>query len=119
MDSIEFAIASWHARTMASEGWPADWNDRKAGRGCPMCGTLGGGDNEHTVHVGELAFTEVRLERRSRLPGYCVVVWKGRHVAEPTELDESEAAGYWTDVLDVARALERQFNPMQLNLLTL
>jgi diadenosine tetraphosphate (Ap4A) HIT family hydrolase len=104
---------------MAQQGWPEDWHQRKAGRDCPMCASLGLGDNDHTVAVCELPFSEVRLERRSRLPGYCIVVWKFGHVAEPIELDHDAAAGYWRDVLDVSRALDTEFNPMKLNLLTL
>jgi diadenosine tetraphosphate (Ap4A) HIT family hydrolase len=104
---------------MASHGWPADWQQRKAGQGCPLCASLGRGDDDHTVAVAELPSSEVRLERRSLLPGYCIVVWKGGHVAEVTELDEAESAGYWRDVGCVAGALEAEFNPMKLNLLTL
>jgi diadenosine tetraphosphate (Ap4A) HIT family hydrolase len=92
---------------MAISGWPADWEQRKAGRGCVLCASLGDGDNDFTVAVAELEFCEVRLERRSRLPGYCVVVWKLGHVAEPTELDDDEAAGYWRDVVVVARCSPR------------
>jgi diadenosine tetraphosphate (Ap4A) HIT family hydrolase len=84
-----------------------------------MCASLGGGDNEYTVAVTELPFSEVRLERRSLLPGYCIVVWKFGHVAEPTELDDDAAAGYWRDVLSVTRAVEAEFVPIKINLLTL
>jgi len=44
-----------------------------------------------------------------------VVVWRGRHVAEPTELGEEEAAGYWREVLRVGAALERHYQPVKLN----
>jgi diadenosine tetraphosphate (Ap4A) HIT family hydrolase len=40
-------------------------------------------------------------------------------VAEPTQLDEDGAAGYWRDVLTTARAIETRFDPMKINLLTL
>jgi len=84
-----------------------------------MCASLGAGDNEHTLAVTELPFSEVRLERRSLLPGYCIVVWKFGHVAEPTQLDDENATGYWRDVLSVARAVQTCFDPMKINLLTL
>lgn len=84
-----------------------------------MCASMGLGDNDHTVVVAELTFSEVRLERRSRLAGYCVVVWKLSHVAEPTQLEPDAAGGYWHDVVAVARAIEIEFQPMKLNLLTL
>ena len=84
-----------------------------------MCASMGKGDNDHTIAVAELPFSEVGLERRSRLAGYCVVIWKLGHVAEPTELETEAAAGYWRDVIAVAGAVENVFQPMKLNLLTL
>jgi diadenosine tetraphosphate (Ap4A) HIT family hydrolase len=104
---------------MTDDEWPADWAERKAGRGCPLCPALGHGDNDYWVHVftGELA--EVHLERRSRLPGYCIVVWRHEHVAEPTDLDPVRAAGYWQEVLAAGRAVQEEFSPVKMNYLTL
>ncbi len=104
---------------MAPQDWPDDWDERKAGAGCPMCASLGGGDDERTLAVAELAWTEVRLERRSRLPGYCIVIWRHGHAAEPTELSAEGADGYWRDVVAAARALDAEFRPVKLNLMTL
>jgi len=36
-----------------------------------------------------------------------------------TELSEEEAAGFWRELLQVARAVEREFRPVKLNLLLL
>jgi diadenosine tetraphosphate (Ap4A) HIT family hydrolase len=44
-----------------------------------------------------------------------IVVWRGRHVAEPTELSDEEAVGYWREVLRVASAVERHFRTVKLN----
>ncbi|HEY7070513.1 MAG TPA: HIT family protein [Acidimicrobiales bacterium] len=104
---------------MTSGGWPDDWDERKAGAGCPLCASLGADDNEYSVAVAALDWIEVRLERRSRLPGYCIAVWRHRHVAEPFELVPEEAAGYWREVTSLARALEDEFRPVKLNLMTL
>jgi diadenosine tetraphosphate (Ap4A) HIT family hydrolase len=104
---------------MDERRWPADWEARMAGKECPLCTAIGRGDNDFSLHICDGAFSEVRLERRSQLPGYCIVVWKGRHVAEPTDLQPTEAAGYWQDVLEAGRAVQRQFNPIKLNYLTL
>jgi diadenosine tetraphosphate (Ap4A) HIT family hydrolase len=104
---------------MAHGGWPADWNDRLRGKDCPLCAALGRGDSAVSVAVAQLAFSEVFLERRSRLPGYCVVVWRDGHVAEPTELSEDAAAGYWRDVVRVGRAVEHHFSPVKMNYMTL
>ena len=61
-------------------------------------------------------YSDAYLQRASWQPGYTIVVWRGRHVAEPTELDEEEAGGYWREVLRVASALERRYRPVKLNL---
>jgi diadenosine tetraphosphate (Ap4A) HIT family hydrolase len=84
-----------------------------------MCASIGGGDNEFALAVTELAVSEVMLGRGSRLPGYCVVIWKGGHVAEPSELDAGRAQAYWQDVVTVGRALEKVFAPVKINYLTL
>jgi len=104
---------------MADRSWPDDWDERMAGRGCPLCAALGHGDNDYGVHVFTGDFAEVSLERRTRLPGYCVVVWRHGHVAEPTDLDPRQACGYWTDVLAVGRAVRAHFDPVKVNYMTL
>lgn len=100
-------------------GWPRDWADRMAGQRCPMCATLGKGDNDFSVEVftGEVA--DVYLERRSRLPGYCVVIWKRGHIAEPDDLDPGQASRYWAEVLAAGRAVRARFSPVKMNYLTL
>ncbi len=90
-----------------------------AGRGCPLCAALGQGDNDFSVAVITGEFAEVYLERRTRLPGYCVVVWRSGHVAEPADLDDRQACGYWREVLAVGRAVRAHFDPVKMNYLTL
>jgi diadenosine tetraphosphate (Ap4A) HIT family hydrolase len=104
---------------MAERGWPEDWDERMGGKGCPMCAALGRGDNDFWVEVftGEVA--EVHLERRSRLPGYCIVVWRHGHVAEPTDLGPGQAARYWEEVLAAGRAVRARFGPVKMNYMTL
>ena len=43
--------------------------------------------------------------------GYTHAIWRGRHVADPTELSDDEAAAYFREVLRVGRALERHYRP--------
>jgi diadenosine tetraphosphate (Ap4A) HIT family hydrolase len=52
-------------------------------------------------------------------PGYCVVIWRHGHVAEPTDVDADAAGQYWADVLAVSRAIESEFGPAKINLFTL
>jgi diadenosine tetraphosphate (Ap4A) HIT family hydrolase len=104
---------------MAGGGWPDDWDERVAGRDCPMCAALGRGDNDFWVHVFTGGTAEVHLERRSRLPGYCIVVWRHGHVAEPSDLDPQQAGQYWQEVLAVGRAIQARCAPVKLNYMTL
>ncbi len=65
------------------------------------------------IFAGDVA--DAYLQRADIQRGYSVVVWRGRHVAEPTELEPEEAAAYWLEVLRVGRALERHLEPVKLN----
>lgn len=84
-----------------------------------MCATVGKGDNDFAVHVSAGEVADVNLERRTRLPGYCVVIWRLGHVAEPTDLDPRQASAYWAEVLAVGRAVRTRFSPVKMNYLTL
>jgi diadenosine tetraphosphate (Ap4A) HIT family hydrolase len=95
--------------------WPSDWAERRRGTGCPMCGQGRPEENEYGVRVLAGRFSDAYLQRSSWQRGYTVVIWRGRHVAEPTELDEEEATGYWREVLRVGSALERHYQPVKLN----
>jgi diadenosine tetraphosphate (Ap4A) HIT family hydrolase len=70
----------------------------------------------------------VTLDRSRRSPrrrpariqlGYTLVIWRGRHINEPTELSEDEASLYWLDVLTTARALMEYYKPIKMNYETL
>ena len=53
------------------------------------------------------------------VPATPTSIWKGRHVAEPTELSPDEAAGFWSDVARVAKAVDEQYRPAKMNWLSL
>ena len=97
--------------------WPADWFDPKAGRGCLICGQDRAASEDPLgnprIFAGEHA--DAYLVREAVQRGYAVVLWRGRHIAEPTELTESELTSYWRDVLVVARALAAHYLPAQIN----
>jgi diadenosine tetraphosphate (Ap4A) HIT family hydrolase len=64
-------------------------------------------------YAGEVS--DAYLRRPNIQRGLTVVVWRGRHVAEPTELTAEEAARYWQEVLVVGRAIEDVLRPVKLN----
>jgi diadenosine tetraphosphate (Ap4A) HIT family hydrolase len=55
------------------------------------------------------------LRRSGIQRGLTVVIWRGRHVAEPTDLSDSEADEYWHELLTVGRALATVMQPVKLN----
>jgi diadenosine tetraphosphate (Ap4A) HIT family hydrolase len=65
------------------------------------------------IFAGETS--DAYLQRAGIQRGYSIVVWRGRHVAEPTELAPAEAAEYWLEVLRVGRALETHLQPVKMN----
>jgi diadenosine tetraphosphate (Ap4A) HIT family hydrolase len=98
-----------------SVSWPADWAERLGGKDCPMCAQGRPEEDRYGIRVQAGRFSDAYLQRASWQRGYTVVVWRGRHVAEPTELDGQEAAGWWREVLRVGSALERHYRPVKLN----
>src|SRR5262249_3666277 len=85
--------------------WDASFSALKRGDGCPMCGKPG----ETTPHGRRFMVGRVSDAYLGRYPvrrGYAYVNWRGRHVAEPTELRVEEAVEFWADVASAARAIE-------------
>jgi diadenosine tetraphosphate (Ap4A) HIT family hydrolase len=98
-----------------SGSWPADWAERVAGKDCPMCAQGRPDENEHGLRIQAGRYSDAYLQRTSWQPGYTIVIWRGRHVAEPTELDDAEASGYWLEVVRAASALQRHYRPVKMN----
>jgi diadenosine tetraphosphate (Ap4A) HIT family hydrolase len=95
--------------------WPEEFYARRAGTACPACEE---GRPEETPYgvryfAGEVA--DAYLVRADIQRGLSVVVFRGRHVVEPTELTGAEAAAYGGEVLRVARALLAVLEPVKLN----
>ena len=95
--------------------WPPDWDDLYTGRMCSLCQSLSEDDNAHSVLIRRGRHADVRIDRKSAIPGYCLVIWNGRHVAELGELTGEELAGYWREVVAVGGAIEAAFRPLKLN----
>jgi len=96
--------------------WPADWSERVRGKECPMCAE-GRPDEVHgNVRIATGRFSDAFLVRNDvGQPGYSVVIWRGRHVSDPTELSKDEASAYFDEVLRVGRAIEKHYRPIKMN----
>ena len=76
------------------------------------------GRPDETPHGARFFAGEVSdayLQRKNIQRGYSVVIWRGRHVAEPTELSADEAAHYWREVLEAGRRIEQHLEPVKMN----
>jgi diadenosine tetraphosphate (Ap4A) HIT family hydrolase len=100
-------------------GWGEDFEARRRGDRCPMCERLSQDENPHGARFFAGRWGDAYFGRRPVRPGYAYVIWNGRHVAEPTELDPEELAGFWADVATAARAIEGRFQPLKMNWMAL
>lgn len=99
--------------------WAEDWDARMAGTVCRFCREGRPDETSDGVRIYRGQVSDAYLPRRVVMPGYAVVIWRGRHVVEPTELTASEAAKYGRDVLLVGRAIQRHFRALKMNYATM
>lgn len=95
--------------------WRAGWAEQLQGDGCVLCGLIGVQESDWALRVFAGQWLDAYLPKSGSIPGYTVAVWNGRHVAEPTQLMLDEAAGYWRELLQVGRAVERCFEHAKMN----
>ena len=95
--------------------WPDDFVERKRGKDCPFCASGRVDEDRFGARIFAGDVSDAYLHRADVQRGYTIVVWRGRHVADPTELSDAEASAYWGEVLHVGRALERRYQPLKLN----
>ena len=80
-----------------------------------MCAAGRPDEDEYGIRILARPNSDAYLQRAAVQRGYTLVIWRGRHVAEPTDLTIEEASGYWLEVLDVARALQKYYQPLKMN----
>lgn len=95
--------------------WPESFYRWKEGLDCPICAQGRPDSTKDGMRFFEGAVSDAYLRRPDIQPGLSILVWRGRHVAEPTELTPEEATAYWLELLAVGRALETVMRPVKLN----
>ena len=88
------------------------------GENCPMCAQGRPDEDQYGIRFFAGAVSDAYLQRSRAQPGYTVVVWRGQHFADPSEMKRGDAAAYWLEVLRVASALKAVFNPAHVNYMT-
>jgi len=95
--------------------WSEQFYAWRAGDGCPSCADGRPDEAPWGVRFFAGAVSDGYLVRADVQRGLTLVVWRGRHVVEPTDLADGEAAAYGREVLAVGRALQAVFAPVKLN----
>ena len=95
--------------------WPESFYELRRGEGCPMCAQGRPDDTPYGARIFAGEVSDAYLQRADKQRGYTISIWRGRHVAEPTDLERDEAVAYWLEVLRVGRALEDHLSPVKMN----
>jgi len=99
--------------------WPVDWDARVAGSVCNLCAEGRPDEAKYGRRIAAGEVSDAYLARRGLVRGYAIVVWRGRHVVEPSDLSATEAATYNAEVLRVGHAIRLNCQPMKMNYQTL
>ncbi|SEL25309.1 isochorismatase family protein [Streptacidiphilus jiangxiensis] len=101
----------------APVSWPENFARLLSGEGCGMCATPDQDDIGWGVRFFNGTYLDAYLWRSGQVRGYTVARWKGPgHVADPTDLNEQEAAGFWRELLTAGDALKRHYQALKLNI---
>ena len=89
--------------------WPRNWYELTHGIGCEMCESDRPDADAYGTKIHTGRYTDAYLQRADVQRGYTLVIWRGRHVNEPTQLNAEEAAGYWGRSPGCRRSAHQQF----------
>jgi diadenosine tetraphosphate (Ap4A) HIT family hydrolase len=95
--------------------WPDSFYAMLRGEGCPMCEQGRPDETPYGIRIFAGEVTDAYLQRAAVQRGYTIVVWRGRHIAEPSKLEEDEAAAYWRELLHVGRGLQAHLGAVKMN----
>lgn len=96
-------------------GWPVDYHEQLSGAACSLCAEGRPDVSGARLRFFSSAVSDGYLHRGGVQRGYVVVIWRGRHVVDPTELAADEAMALWADVMQVSRAMQRVYRPLKMN----
>jgi diadenosine tetraphosphate (Ap4A) HIT family hydrolase len=98
-----------------ADAWPADFRRQLSGEGCVLCAEGRPDESMGRIRFFSSEVADGYLHLHGVQHGYAAVIWRGRHVAEPTDLTEEEATAFWRDILRVGRAMQQVYQPLKMN----
>ena len=94
------------------------WDDLIAGKNCPLCAPRED-ENAFSIKIADLDASTLYLERDQTHPGYCVLIYKERHVTGLEQLHLDEHARFAADMHKAAKAVARATGADHMNYATL
>src|SRR3989442_431184 len=95
--------------------WASDFAEQLSGAACSLCAEGRPEEANGRIRFFSSEHSDGYLHLRGVQRGYAAVIWRGRHVAEPTDLSDAEAVAFWFDVLRVGRAMQAVYRPLKMN----
>jgi diadenosine tetraphosphate (Ap4A) HIT family hydrolase len=95
--------------------WPLDYQEQMSGAACSLCTEGRPEETEGRIRFFSSEWSDGYLHMKGVQRGYAAVIWRGRHVVEPTDLSAVEASAFWFDVLRVGRAMQVVYRPLKMN----
>lgn len=95
--------------------WPSDYQAQLSGTNCILCEEGRPEESGSRIRFYRSVTADGYLHRHGVQRGYVVVIWRGRHVVEPTDLSDEEAAAFWNDLMRVSRAMQEVYRPLKMN----
>ncbi|WP_420631514.1 HIT domain-containing protein [Candidatus Leptofilum sp.] len=95
--------------------WSADFQEQLSGSSCMLCSEGRPEEIGSRIRFYASETADAYLHSRGIQRGYCVVIWRGRHVVEPTDLSDDEAAAFWLDMVRVSHAMQEVYRPLKMN----
>lgn len=103
------------ARQSCFVAWPDDWDERFSGAVCSVCDEGRPQETDHGSRVFEGRHIDAYISSRGAQRGYVVAIWRGGHATDLVELTPEELAGFWSEVVTVARAMRDHYRPRKVN----
>ena len=95
--------------------WPGNYSEQLSGSACRLCAEGRLDEIDGRIRFFSSRWSDAYLHLRGVQRGYAAVIWRGRHVVEPTALTREEAMEFWFDLLQVGRAMQIVYRPLKMN----
>ncbi len=95
----------------------SDWSKVFGKEDCPFCSLSP--NNDYMLEVADLKISRLYLNKNQTYNGYCLLIFKDRHVTNLTELSNYEYEIFMQDLLNAQKAIMKVCVPDHINVAAL